>query len=49
MQLPRIVSLNDPAWTFKLFDRPEAVPTTFFDEGFRTDGWDKVSTVVLIT
>ncbi|KAK9808191.1 hypothetical protein WJX73_006921 [Symbiochloris irregularis] len=42
VKVPRVISLNDPAWTFKLFDRPEAVPTTFFDESFRTEDWDKI-------
>ena len=39
---PRILSLNDDAWTFKLYERPENVPATFFQPNFDPSSWDKV-------
>ena len=42
VEAPRIISLNDEAWTFKLFDRPEHVPKSFFDVEFKPDQWDQV-------
>ena len=39
---PRQLWLNGDHWGFKLFDRPEDVPSDFGDAGYDTSTWDKV-------